>query len=126
LSNQSLVKSIDHCSLIVNNTQRALGFYRDILGLKVDNSRPKMAYDGAWLTVGDGQIHLLELPNPDPVTGRPDHGGRDRHVALAVSSLDTIVARLKTAKIPFTLSKSGRKALFCRDHDGNAIEMVEK
>ena len=33
-----------------------------------------MSSPGAWLQIGDQQIHLLELPNPDPVTGRPEHG----------------------------------------------------
>lgn len=126
LSNQSLVNGFDHCSMIVESTARALTFYRDILGLEADTSRPRMAYDGAWLNLGDGQIHLLELPNPDPVTGRPEHGGRDRHLALQVSDLARIVERLGNANIPYTLSQSGRKALFCRDYDGNAIELIEK
>ena len=28
------------------------------------------------------QIHLMQLPNPDPTTGRPAHGGRDRHTGV--------------------------------------------
>jgi hypothetical protein len=27
-------------------------------------------------------IHLMELPNPDPLEGRPAHGGRDRHTCV--------------------------------------------
>jgi hypothetical protein len=61
----------------------------------------------------------------DPTTGRPDHGGRDRHVAFSISNLDPLIASLDEKKIPFTMSMSGRRALFCRDLDGNAFEFME-
>jgi glyoxylase I family protein len=33
---------------------------------------------------------------------------------------------LEQAGIAYTLSISGRKALFCRDRDGNALEFIER
>ena len=123
---EQLVKAIDHCSLIVADTGKALEFYMGILGLETDDSRPDLGYPGAWLQMANGQIHLLELPNPDSVDNRPDHGGRDRHLALQVSDLAIIIQRLEKADIDYSKSKSGRAALFCRDFDGNAIELVEK
>lgn len=124
--NESLVSAIDHCSLIVANTGKALDFYEGILGLKVDESRPNLGYSGAWLQVGNSQIHLLEVPNPDSVENRPEHGGRDHHVALQVKDLNMLIQRLEAANIDYSKSKSGRAALFCRDFDGNAVELVEK
>ena len=121
-----LVAAIDHCSLIVADTVRALEFYKGILALEIDESRPDLGYPGAWLQLGNGQIHLLEVPNPDSVENRPEHGGRDHHVALQVSDLNAVILRLEQAGIGYSKSKSGRAALFCRDHDGNAIELVEK
>ena len=94
--------------------------------LKVDESRPDLGYPGAWLQVGDRQIHLLEVTNPDSTENRPEHGGRDHHVALQVSDLSIIIQRLIAADIIYSKSKSGRAALFCRDFDGNAIELLEK
>jgi glyoxylase I family protein len=120
----SLIRDLHHVSLIVADTARALTFYRDLLRLELAE-RPSLAFPGAWLKIGDRQIHLLELPNPDPTTGRPDHGGRDRHLALSLDTLDPLVAALDQAGIPYTLSRSGRRALFCRDPDGNALEFVE-
>ncbi|MCK5661979.1 MAG: glyoxalase, partial [Thiotrichaceae bacterium] len=76
--------------------------------------------------IGSGQIHLLELPNPDSGANRPEHGGRDRHVAFQVSDLSIIIQRLQAADIAYSKSKSGREALFCRDYDGNAIELLER
>lgn len=116
---------IHHVSLIVADTQRALHFYCDLLGLSVDDSRPDLGFPGAWLRVGDQQIHLLELPNPDPIEGRPAHGGRDRHMALAIDGLDELARTLDAAGIAYTRSRSGRRALFFRDPDGNALELIE-
>ena len=119
------VRDLHHVSLIVANTARALEFYQGVLGLEVEQSRPDLAFPGVWLALGDRQLHLLELPNPDPVAERPQHGGRDRHTAVSVSDLDGFIRRLEQAGIPYTLSKSGRRALFCRDPDGNAWELLE-
>jgi glyoxylase I family protein len=119
------VLDLHHVSLVVSDTARALAFYRGVLGLELIDTRPALAFDGAWLQLGDRQLHLLELPNPDPVDNRPAHGGRDRHTAIAVSDLEAFAARLEQAGIPFTRSRSGREALFCRDPDGNAWELIQ-
>ena len=119
------ITDILHASFIVKDTRQALVFYCDLLGLELDPNRPDLGYPGAWLNVGKGQIHLLELPNPDPVIGRPEHGGRDRHLAMQVKSIETLKSKLDSADIPYTQSKSGRKALFCRDPDGNALEFIQ-
>jgi len=75
--------------------------------------------------VGAGQIHLLQLPETNRPAVLPEHGGRDRHVALNVADLDALATVLESAGISYTRSRSGRRALFCRDPDGNAIELVE-
>lgn len=120
-----LIGPIHHVSLIVADTETALGFYRDLLGLAVCPERPDLGYPGAWLRIGEQQVHLLELPNPDSLEGRPEHGGRDRHLAVTTSSLDRVIERLAEAGVLITLSKSGRRALFCRDPDRNALEIIE-
>ena len=116
---------IHHVSLLISDTARSLSFYRRVLGLEQVIDRPDLGFPGAWLTVGAQQINLLELPSPDPVEGRPDHGGRDRHLALWISDLGRLKGRLERAGIEYTLSRSGRPALFCRDPDGNALEFVQ-
>jgi len=120
-----MIQTIAHVSMLVSDTERALVFYRDILGLSVDSNRPDLKFPGAWLNVGEQQIHLLELPNPDSVEGRPEHGGRDRHTAFHVSNLNDLVEKLDREGFSYTRSQSGRNALFCRDPDGNALEFIE-
>lgn len=114
-----------HASLLVSDTRKSLDFYFTILGLVPNENRPDLGYPGAWLDIGQQQIHLIELPNPDPIQGRPEHGGRDRHTALVVSDIDQLQQRLEQHNITFTKSRSGRGAVFFRDPDGNAIECVE-
>ncbi|MFO7594608.1 MAG: VOC family protein [Pseudomonadota bacterium] len=117
------IQAIHHVSLLVNDTQRALSFYRDLLGLE-QIERPPLTFPGAWLAIGDRQLHLLELPNPDADVDRPEHVGRDRHLALTVAGLDELERRLQQAGIAMTRSKSGRNALFFRDPDGNGVELI--
>lgn len=115
----------NHVSLLVKDTRRALDFYHGIFGLAVSHDRPQLDFPGAWLDMGDGrQIHLLELPDETGQT-RVGHGGRERHIALDVVDLDAVTGVLDKAGVDYTLSRSGRRALFCRDPDGNVIELVE-
>ncbi len=117
--------AIHHVSFIISDIDKAKNFYCDVLGLSIDNTRPSLSFDGIWLNVnGQQQIHLLVVNNPDPLL-RPKHGGRDRHAAFKVTDLDMTCKRLDNAKISYTLSKSGRKALFCRDPDGNTLELMQ-
>ena len=118
-------RGIHHASVVVRELHGAVAFYTGVLGLKIDPRRPDLGYPGAWLDVGRQQIHLLELPNPDPTAGRPAHVGRDRHTALTISGLDDLRRRLDASGVPYTLSRSGRRALFCRDPDGNGLEIIE-
>ncbi len=120
--------NLHHASVIVSNTEKSLVFYSQVLGLK-PIERPPLPFPGAWLQVGESgmqQVHLLELDNPDPTRGRPEHGGRDRHVALMVAALNPVLESLEHHQVHYTLSKSGRRALFCRDPDGNAVEIIEQ
>ena len=119
------IETILHASFICADLQAAVHFYHDVLDMQLDANRPELGYPGAWLNFGAFQIHLLQLSNPDPVTGRPAHGGRDRHVAFGIRSLDDLIARLEQHAIDYTLSRSGRRALFVRDPDGNALEFIQ-
>lgn len=121
-----MVLGIDHVSVLVTDLTKSLHFYQKVLGLPLQQ-RPNLGFEGAWLAVGNSQsLHLLCLPNPDAQRVAPAHVGRDRHLALAVTELETLKKRLLAEDIIFTLSQSGRAALFCRDPDGNGVELVAK
>lgn len=123
---KSPIVGIHHATFVTENLERSLDFYTGILALECDPSRPEMAFEGAWLNLAaPQQIHLMQLPNPDLHTDRPTHGGRDKHVAFLVNDLEWIKARLMNEGIAFTESRSGRKALFVRDPDQNALELIQ-
>jgi glyoxylase I family protein len=118
--------ALHHAGLLVSDLDRARVFYEAVLGLKVYPNRPDLPYPGEWYELGNGQqLHLMQLPNPDAASVRPEHGGRDRHIALAVRNMAALKSRLDAAGVRYTASQSGRAALFCRDPDANTLEFVE-
>lgn len=120
-----MLTALLHVSLLTSDLPTARAFYEGVLGLKPSGKRPTLRFDGVWYEIGAQQIHLIALPNPDHDAIRPAHGGDDRHTAFRVTDIDTLRQALSQAKTPYTVSQSGRKALFCRDPEGNALEFVE-
>lgn len=120
------IKQIHHASFLVADLERAERFYCQTLGLTTV-TRPDLGYPGLWLEISQyQQLHLMQLPNPDVDRLPPQHGGRDRHIAFHVQGLDELSRRLDELGWDYTLSRSGRKALFCRDTDGNALEFIQQ
>jgi len=118
-----------HIGVICENLEKSVEFYRNVLGLPTDPSRPhdNLPFDGHWFSLGTETIHLMELPNPDPsdISDRPEHGGRDRHLCVAVESVADLEVTLKKNNVKYTKSKSGRPAIFFRDPDANTWECLE-
>jgi glyoxylase I family protein len=132
-----------HLGVLVADTERSLRFYRDVLGMEDETSlrNSKLPFPGAFVRAGAQQIHIMEYGNAgipenpdhfgvpargeDPLAQRPEHAGRDRHVALTIQDLAPLKQALADAGVAYTMSKSGRAALFCHDPDGNGLEFVE-
>ena len=120
-----MITGIHHATFLTSDLALARVFYEEVLGLQADDRRPLMSFDGVWYDVAPGQqIHLMALPDAEAGAQRPAHGGRDRHVALTVTDMAQLIVRLERAAISYTLSRSGRRALFCRDPDQNALEFI--
>lgn len=119
------VTQLLHASLTVQDLVRARDFYERVLGLSPSPLRPDLGYPGAWYVLGELQIHLLALADA-PQTIGDQHAGRDRHLALAVDDVAALKSRLDSEGIAYSLSRSGRAALFCRDPDGNGLEFVQR
>ncbi len=121
-----MITGLHHATLLTSDLARSRAFYEGVLGLNPARNRPQMGFDGVWYDIAPNQqIHLMLLPDPEAGLHRPEHGGRDRHVALSVKELPKLKARLEAAGIAYTTSQSGRGALFCRDPDQNALEFIE-
>ncbi|PTQ34616.1 hypothetical protein MARPO_0078s0028 [Marchantia polymorpha] len=116
-------KGLNHVAFCCENLEKSLDFYCGLLGLMTSPDRPELPYRGAWLLLGAEGIHIMEVPNPDPVHGRPGHGGFDRHACLNCKNVEGLRQTLEKAGIPYQHSMV--PSIFCRDPDGNGLEFIE-
>lgn len=119
------VTALHHVSLVVNDTGKALEFYCGTLGFQLNANRPELAFPGAWLDIGDQQIHLIERDTNTHSAWPEVSISRDHHTAFHIDSLEELKQTLTEVGIPFTESQR-RPALFCRDPDGNGLEFISK
>lgn len=136
-----------HTGIVVNDMQRSLPFYRDLLGMSIwadfkDNSEYVQKVTGVkganvWMIklepeFGGAGIELLQyLSDPQEVPARPrscDVGCN--HVALQVDDLDAVYEKLKASGIEFhteprVSSDGNAKTTYCRDPEGVIVELVQ-
>jgi catechol 2,3-dioxygenase-like lactoylglutathione lyase family enzyme len=112
------LEGIHHVSINVHDAAVATRFYVDVLGLTERTDRPDFGFGGAWLQVGDEQVHLLEVPEFEPPVGQ--------HFAISVADLDASIAELATHGVrcsePALLDGICRQTFF-KDPTGNLIEL---
>jgi glyoxylase I family protein len=120
------ISKLLHATVLVEDLLTSRAFYEQTLGFTASPSRPQMSFAGVWYDLGpDQQLHLMQLHSPETGLQRPQNGGRDRHLAFAVDDLSALMLKLDGSGINYNLSKTGRRALFCRDPDDNALEFIE-
>jgi catechol 2,3-dioxygenase-like lactoylglutathione lyase family enzyme len=146
------VVRIDHAGVTVSDMDRALGFYRDLLGLRViadsNVAEPEVAellgLDSVRLRIvdldsGDGRIlELIQYVQPE---GRSiayeSSDAASMHVAFTVDDLGGVRQRLAEAgativsRRPITISDpggdfDGATCLYVRDPDGAILELVQR
>jgi catechol 2,3-dioxygenase-like lactoylglutathione lyase family enzyme len=136
---------MNHIGLSVSDLDRAIGFYRDLLGMSfvgrdtfggekyetimgLNDAKGKVAL----LRLGNLQIEMFEFESPsvkvsDRVRPVCDHG--ISHFCLEVTDIHAEHARLAAAGVIFhcaPLSFSGNAiATYGRDPDGNVFELLE-
>jgi catechol 2,3-dioxygenase-like lactoylglutathione lyase family enzyme len=146
---QFCIIAADHTGITVENLERSLAFWRDVLGLELSHTahqtgelaREITGVTGAEIklavlkTPGGHKIELLEyLAPPDRKHSdvRPCDVGHV-HVALLVDDLDAVLDGIaasgwKAAGTPQTLTvgpNAGKRVIYVRDPDGTTIELME-
>lgn len=117
---------LHHVAVIVGDLERSSRFYEGVLHLRPD-LRPDLGFPGLFYSLGNGQqLHLMQIDDPYDGCELPAHGGRDHHFALVTDDLESLTIRLDAQYIIYTRSRSGRAAIFFRDPDGNAIEVIQE
>jgi len=123
------IAGYSHANLVITDLDAALAFYVDVLGFTV-LPRPDFGgvAAGAWLRVGDEQLHLSVHPK------MPDNQGSFPHTALRVPAdrFAETVAALEAAGAHFVMGHRTREdfgvpvqTAFVSDPDGNVIELTD-
>jgi len=117
---------IGHVHLKVANIDRALGFWRDVIGLEV---QARMGHQAVFLSAG-GYHHHIALNTWESEGGAPPPPGSTGlyHVALVYpdrAALGTALLRVLKAGVPLEgASDHGvSEAIYLRDPDGNGVEL---
>ena len=108
--------SLHHVSIGVSDVDAAIEFY-GWLGMTVSPTRPDFGFPGAWLQVGDRQVHLIGTDIKTP--------GIENHFALRVDDLDACLAELAAHGVTARRSHTpgaGYQA-FLNDPSGNVVEL---
>ncbi len=115
-----------HVHLKVADLERALGFYRDVLGFELTQ---RFGSSAAFLSAG-GYHHHIGLNTWESDGGRPPARGTTGLYHLAIlyptrAELGDALRRLQKAGIPLEgASDHGvSEALYLRDPDGNGVEL---
>ena len=117
---------IGHVHLRVADLDRALGFYRDVLGFTV---MQRLGRSAAFLSAG-GYHHHIGLNTWESLGGRPPAPGSTGLYHLAIlyptrAALADALRRLLTAGISLdgAADHGVSHALYLRDPDGNGVEL---
>ena len=137
--------SIRHTGIVVEDLDRALYFWQDVMGLSV---RSRALEEGPFIStilaipsvsvttvklVSDTNecIELLKYHSLEsPVNNHPLFGCGITHIALTVADLEECFIKLKACDLDFLsdpqISPCGLfKVVFARAHDGIMLELVE-
>lgn len=117
---------VGHVHLKVSNLERAMGFYRDVLGLEVTQ---RFGSQAAFLSAG-GYHHHVGLNTWESAGGRPPAPGTTGlyHVAFLYptrAALGRAFQRLLTLGVELdgAADHGVSEALYLHDPDGNGVEL---
>ncbi|MBA2686657.1 MAG: VOC family protein [Gemmatimonadaceae bacterium] len=141
-----MITEIRHTGLVVANLDRALAFWRDLLGFRVVREMDEKGdHLDAFLGLKDVRVTTVKLAAPDgnliELLKFHSHGDRDEwkgsphstgftHVAFTVDDLTHDYERLSAAGVAFIappqLSPDGSvRVTYCRGPEGVLLELVE-
>jgi methylmalonyl-CoA/ethylmalonyl-CoA epimerase len=129
------INRVHHVAVVVRDLDTALGFYRDRLGLPVEQLLP-VESDGvriAFLPAGESKIELVEPTDPATGVARflDSRGEGFHHVCLEVDDLATELRRLAEEGIELIDSVARRGAegpvafIHPRSCHGVLVELIE-
>jgi lactoylglutathione lyase len=125
-----MAMELTHIWLLVEDMPRALGFYRDTLGLEVASDL------GAFVELNANEHFLLSLfergamQESEPAITLSPVAGQHAALVFAVDELDQFCGRLRSKSVEFVSAEAdhpewGLRTAFLRDSDGNLLCLYE-
>jgi methylmalonyl-CoA/ethylmalonyl-CoA epimerase len=112
----SPIRRLDHIAVVVRDTEAALVFFRDCLGLQVTRTEEVMPARVrlTYLDLGNAFLQLVEpLDDQAPISGYLEqHGEGIHHIGLAVDDVIDDVTSLTPDESYAMGSGRGRRAVF--------------
>ncbi|GAB4538707.1 MAG: methylmalonyl-CoA epimerase [Anaerolineales bacterium] len=97
------IKSIHHVAIVVEDMEKPLAFWRDALGLPLQELRdvPAEQSQVAFLPVGNGEVELVQPTTPDSGVAKylAKRGQGMHHLCLEVDDIVEMLKRLKAQNI---------------------------
>lgn len=122
------IQGLDHVVLRVADLERAIRFYRDVLGCTEERRVESISL--VQLRAGASLIDLVPAEDAPEATGRQASGNMD-HFALRIDPFDEAALRAHLAAhgvaVGEVASRYGAEghgpSLYIRDPDGNTVEL---
>jgi lactoylglutathione lyase len=113
---------INHVSIPCRDLDESERFYSEVFGLQRIPS-PDFRRPVRWLAIGDQQLHLMQMPDEQPLEAQ--------HFGFDVDDFETAYVRLRdrgaldgeTHRQPLWELPDGAVQLYARDPAGNLIEV---
>lgn len=117
-------KDFHHAAIRVTDVERARNFYTNVLGFK-QIPRPDVPSPGAWLSLGNAQVHLIHGPT-NHAQAEPGMATKP-HIAIVIDDFSNAGAELDKHGIQHRvmIGSVAGSVILLQDPDGNAIELRE-
>ncbi len=141
-----MIVGLHHTALSTPDLERAVAFYRDLLGFEVEfdfswdetnenfkrtHAASETAGRVAMLSREGARLEVFQYDKPEPRSPQQPPGNADHgicHFCIEVKDIESEYERLKGAGMPFLsgpVSQANVKCCYGRDPDGNIIELIE-
>ena len=120
-----MIQGLDHAALCVSDIPKAVAFYRDVLGMRVVDSRPPETSPYLWLNFGPGQTLNLTLAPEQTPKKLAQETGLDLSAHLAFRAPRSFLDQLKPKLAGLDLLRhESATGLYFADPDGNYLEVT--
>ena len=124
------IKNLDHVVVCVQDLERALKFYTEVLGCHAERRVESIGL--VQMRAGASMIDLMQInPGPEEAEGRPAGGHNMDHFAVRIEPFDPPAIRshleshgVEVGEVVDRVGAEGKgPSLYIQDPDGNTVEL---